>query len=102
MTSTHVKKKNPPRRHPFSLSNTRIPQFPLNNLMKDAMSNIPNAIQNLPNFMQRLISNHASFVGSGRSFTDDIMLADISEYDEEDNNEEDEQKLDSTEQKSNE
>ena len=63
------------------------------------MSNIPNAIQNLPNFMKRLISNHASFVGSGRSFTDDIKLADISEYDEDDYNEEDEQKLDSTKQK---
>merc|ERR1711879_158363 len=52
----------------------------VNNLMKDAMVNIPNAIKSLPSFMQKLISNHASFVGSGRSFSDDFSLTDISDY----------------------
>ena len=52
----------------------------MNNLMKDAMVNIPNAIKSLPNFMQKLISSHASFIGSGRSFADGITAADITDY----------------------
>ena len=83
MSSIHVKKKpHPvPKRHPkLKLTHSSIPHLPMNNLMKDAMVNIPNAIKSLPNFMQKLISNHASFVGSGRSFTDGITLADINDY----------------------
>ena len=83
MSSIHVKKKpHPvPKRHPkLKPTHSKIPHLPMNNLMTDAMLNIPNAIKSLPNFMQKLISNHASFVGSGRSFTDGITLADINDY----------------------
>ena len=83
MSSTQVKKKLPPpkKRHPMpSILKHKIPQLPMNNLMKDAMVNIPNAIKSLPNFMQKLISSHASFIGSGRSFADGITAADITDY----------------------
>merc|ERR1719242_832774 len=83
LSSTQVKKKLPPpkKRHPMpSILKHKIPQLPMNNLMKDAMVNIPNAIKSLPNFMQKLISSHASFVGSGRSFADGITAADITDY----------------------
>merc|ERR1712088_239489 len=69
------------QRHPMPIpAKHNLPHLPMNNLMKDAMVNIPNAIKSLPSFMQKLISNHASFVGSGRSFSDDFSLADISDY----------------------
>merc|ERR1712152_94605 len=65
------KLKNP---SPNTKSKPNHQNLGVNNLMKDAMVNIPNAIKSLPSFMQKLISNHASFVGSGRSFSDDFSL----------------------------
>ena len=90
------------QRHPMPIpAKHNLPHLPMNNLMKDAMVNIPNAIKSLPNFMQKLISNHASFVGSGRSFTDGITLADIrSDYEEEDDVINEEHKNISSEKKS--
>ena len=78
-----AKPKDEKESKPPSPSKGPFLQFPLNNLMKDAMENIPNAIQSLPNFMQTLISNHASFVGSGRSFKDGLSLSNIHYTDEE-------------------
>ena len=57
--------------------------FPFNGLMKDAMENIPNAIQNLPDFMNTLVSNHVSWVSSGRSFKDGIVTSQEAKEEEE-------------------
>merc|ERR1712223_1091607 len=85
-SSSNIKKKPSLNKHknngpsPNTKSKPSHQNHGVNNLMKDAMVNIPNAIKSLPSFMQKLISNHASFVGSGRSFSDDFSLADISDY----------------------
>jgi hypothetical protein len=91
-SGTHLKKKPSHHKHnngpsPNTKNKPNHQSLGMNNLMKDAMVNLPNAIKSLPSFMQKLISNHASFVGSGRSFSDDFSLAGISDYAYEDDNE---------------
>merc|ERR1712079_23548 len=65
-SSSHLKNKpslhKPKNPSPNTKNKQNHQNLGVNNLMKDAMVNIPNAIKSLPSFMQKLISNHASFV----------------------------------------